>query len=297
MRIRKNAKNISALLYTSTTNVSSNLNININAPAAAADNQCLQHNFCELNQSPWDIITFPPSNSSSSLHQFDNYEVDYNDNVAGHRSSIVSVGDYKSVAPSKTSELRENDHVKDSTNDCDEKLGFKDGVSSDDEIEEEIKLCGEMDENGWQCGRVVTKGTAMCELHLSKFQNAEVWPTKKKCRRGLGGPVIGARPKRAKKRPTANPHDYYYYSGFGPSWGKKRGDGPTVSSGVNINDMDIQEENGKRFEPEMSETRPIELDDDIDINDDEKGKLEIFEKKKPKRMRKPVKERSLKSLM
>lgn len=56
MRIRKNAK-ISALL-SSTTNLTSD-----------ADESLLKKNLCQLNQSPWDIITFPSSDSSSSLHQ------------------------------------------------------------------------------------------------------------------------------------------------------------------------------------------------------------------------------------
>ncbi|XP_071717309.1 uncharacterized protein [Rutidosis leptorrhynchoides] len=284
MRIRKNAKNISALLYTNT-NVS---NINVSDESFQQKN----YNFCELNQSPWDIITFPSSNSSPSFHQFNNYEVDYNVNVSGHRSSIGSVGYTESVA-SKTLIVGENDAVSIRKKDCVKTLGFKEKESI--KVQEDIKLCGETDEKGWQCGNVVTKRNTMCDYHISELQNYGVWTIKKKSRDGPG-PKTGARPHRPKKQPTTNPHEFYYYSGFGPSWGKKRGAVGTVSSD-NDSDTSIQGKKGKRFEARVSEIEPMELDlvdDDDDDNDDKKGNLVTYGKK---RMRKPVKERSLKSLM
>ncbi|CAI9292144.1 unnamed protein product [Lactuca saligna] len=274
MRIRKNAK-ISALL-SSTTNLTSD-----------ADESLLKKNLCQLNQSPWDIITFPSSDSSSSLHQFDDYEVYYNVNLAGNGSSVDSVGDLESVAL-KTSREDENDN-----DNCGDILGFK----------EEIVLCDKLDEKGWQCGRVVKNGNKMCDHHLS---------TTKKKSRVISGSMTGARPHRTKKRPTTNPHDFYYYSGFGPSWGKKRGATDTTTSTITyiyneantvakngyervdvIGDIDIQEKKRKRLEPEISEvgSMKVELDN---IDDDKKGKVAIIGKK---RGRKPIKARSLKSLM
>ncbi|KAJ9563505.1 hypothetical protein OSB04_008665 [Centaurea solstitialis] len=131
MRIRKNA-NISAFLHTNSNN---------------------QTNFCQLNQSPWDIITFPPS-SSSSLHHPAKWEKVKN-------GSNIIYGD----------------------------RGF---------------------------------------FHL---QNESVWGTtiRNHRRRIRGHPrrgPTGSRPRRAKKRAvavTSNRNEFYYYSGFGPSWGKKRG--------------------------------------------------------------------------
>ncbi|KAI3800542.1 hypothetical protein L1987_28633 [Smallanthus sonchifolius] len=77
MRIRKNA----AFLYT-----------NSNLASDGADECKLQKNLCQLNQSPWDIITFP--SSSSSFHQFDDTEVYY---IAGNGSSIDSVKYFESL--------------------------------------------------------------------------------------------------------------------------------------------------------------------------------------------------------
>ncbi|KAI7758432.1 hypothetical protein M8C21_013120 [Ambrosia artemisiifolia] len=293
MRIRKNAK-ISAFLYT-TSNLSSTV----------VDECMLQKNLCQLNQSPWDIITFPSSDSSSSFYRFDDNEVYYNVNVAGNGSSIDSIGDIESMA-SKTSGLGENDNINGRDNEYDEILGFKEEGETSDQIHEEIKLCGERDEKGWQCGSVVKNGNTMCDYHISKLQNQAVWTTKKK-----SGPVsrltTGARPRRPKKQPNVDPHEFYYYSGFGPSWGKKRGstcttlnvDNKATSVASNSNtssindDMDVQEESGKRFEPDMSKVEAdigLNYFDDDDDEDDRKfvGK---------KRGRKPIKERSLKSLM
>ncbi|MFS7932397.1 putative transcription factor interactor and regulator C3H-WRC/GRF family [Helianthus anomalus] len=291
MRIRKNAK-ISALLYTN-----SNL-------SSVADQCMLQKNLCQLNQSPWDIITFPSSDSSSSFYRFDDNEVYYNVNVAGNGSSIDSIGGFESMA-SKTLGLGENDNVNGRDNGYEENLGFKEEGGTS-EIQEEIKLCGMSDEKGWQCGSVVKNGNTMCDHHITKLQDQAVWTTKKKSGPG-SGVATGARPRRPKKRPTTDPHEFYYYSGFGPSWGKKRGstcttlnvDNKAASVASNSNtssisgDMDVQEEMGKRFEPDTSKVEPVALDNYLDDEDEEIEKVFIGKK----RGRKPIKERSLKSLM
>ncbi|KAI3800541.1 hypothetical protein L1987_28632 [Smallanthus sonchifolius] len=184
---------------------------------------------------------------------------------------------------SKISRLGENDDINGRDNDNDENLGFKEEGGTS-EIQEEIKLCSERDEKGWECGSVVKNG------------NQSVWTTKK--RPGQ------AQACRAKKRPASNPHEFYYYSGFGPSWGKKRGTTTTISVGSNSNtghrtsslsgDMDVQKERGNRFEPDTSKVELDYLDDEDEEDDREIGKVGIIGKK---RGRKPIKERSLKSLM
>ncbi|KAI3741322.1 hypothetical protein L1987_58994 [Smallanthus sonchifolius] len=225
--------------------------------------------------------------------KFDETEVYYNVNLAGNGSSIDLVKDFESLdlgkinlgdsMVSKTLRLGENDNINGRDNDNDESLGFKEEGGTS-EIQEEIKF-SKRDEKGWECGSVVKNG------------NQAVWTTKKK-----PGP---AQARRAKKRPTSNPHEFYYYSGFGPSWGKKRGT-TTTSVGSNSNtghqtssinsDMDVQEETRNRFKPDTSKVGLDYLDDhDEDEEDDrEIGKVEIIGKK---RGRKPIKERSLKSLM
>ncbi|KAI7755072.1 hypothetical protein M8C21_006539, partial [Ambrosia artemisiifolia] len=53
---------------------------------------------CLLNQSPWDIISFPSSPSSpTSIHLFDDYVTCYNVNAAAHWSSPDSTTPIQSV--------------------------------------------------------------------------------------------------------------------------------------------------------------------------------------------------------
>ncbi|GJZ18559.1 hypothetical protein Tco_0554682 [Tanacetum coccineum] len=176
---------------------------------------------CELNQSPWDIIN---SSSLDLLYQFDDNEDYYNVNLDGS-GSLTDSTDFLSVA-SWTSGLGESENV----NDSGENLGFKEVMKC--EILDEIKLCGERDEEGWQ------------------------W--------------------------------------FGPAWGKKRGSVDTAPNGYN--EASLEEEKGLRFEPEMVDVGPVKAESGyMDVDGDvEKGKVGIIGKK---RGRKPIKERSLKSLM
>lgn len=119
-----------------------------------------------------------------------------------------------------------------------------------------------------------------------------------------------------------DPNAYYYYSGFGPSWSKRRGDngGSKSMSRRNYNSsaVKIGEKNGSRnsnasrvitiedmdddkivsknkvvsvVETVVDETLDY-IDDDFDDTDDDDGGGLL-----PKRPRKPIKARSLKSLM
>ncbi|KAK9076398.1 hypothetical protein SSX86_004732 [Deinandra increscens subsp. villosa] len=332
MRIRKNAK--ISTLFSTNTNLSNN-----------GDESLLHKNLCQLNQSPWDIITFPSADSSSSSHQFDDYEVYYDVNHAGNGRWVDSVRDFErfdlvddvgrsisfnagimltitskfnsifvysicrkitlgeNVASVKTFE-DENDDLVDLEDDHKEVLGFEEGEMK--EIREEMLLCDVEDKKGWQCGRVVTNGVTVCDRHIKKMQNDHaVWSTKKKSQ-PVREPVAETRARRTKKRASTSPYEFYYYSGFGPSWGKKRGAaGSSFSSAYNepaevaFDDDEIKKtgstngytavrkEEGTRFEPETSEVGPAHEDDD----DNKKVKTG------KKRGRKPMKARSLKSLM
>ncbi|XP_058754285.1 uncharacterized protein LOC131627443 [Vicia villosa] len=118
-----------------------------------------------------------------------------------------------------------------------------------------------------------------------KSDNIAVGPP----RRGRG------RPKKALGLSSNNNNDFYYYSGFGPLWGKRRGDSDNknggiplgsgedkvkVNVGVDVNVVPCYSEN------DIEELDYVDDYDDYDDNDNGK-----------RRMRKPVKERSLKSLM
>ncbi|CAA0833400.1 Unknown protein [Striga hermonthica] len=93
-----------------------------------------------------------------------------------------------------------------------------------------------------------------------------------------------ARPKKSSSFST-NPYEFYYYSGFGPRWAKKRG-----------TSCDADDDNGgttnKRHEIERQKDYS-----DYDEPNYDKLEEEEEEKKERKRARKPIKARSLKSLM
>ncbi|KAI3719466.1 hypothetical protein L6452_20365 [Arctium lappa] len=291
MRIRKNA-NISAFLYTNS-------------------NHNHETNFCQLNQSPWDIITFPPSSPSSfHHHQVDCFDSDYNVNLDENWSSVDSIGAIQSNVHGNVDNTMKDYELYD---DKEDDLGFMEG-------DEDMVLCGKPNGKGWECGKVVKNGDVMCEDHLFDLQNDAVWATGKKSP-PVSRSTAGSRPRRAKKRVvaiTSNPNEFYYYSGFGPSWGKKRGpvgnkcttsnacdtvtaNGGNVceTSGVD-GDMGVEEVE-KRVEPDttmMKESWSCEVGptkEDLDYMDEE----EDVEKGKTvkKRGRKPIKARSLKSLM
>ncbi|KAD5317030.1 hypothetical protein R6Q59_032295 [Mikania micrantha] len=296
MRIRKNAKN-STLFYTNT-NVSND------------GDECLLHkNLCQLNQSPWDIITFPSADSSSSLYQFDDYEAFCDVNHDGYGSTIDSVRDLERkitvddiVTLVKTFKGK-NDNLADPKNDQKEILGFEEGKMN--ENREEMLLCDVRDKKGWQCGRMVKNGETMCDHHLIEMQNHAVWTTKKKSK-----PVTRTRAWQTKKQATPGPYEFYYYSGFGPSWGKKRGMGDNFSNAYNehvkvVSDDNkiaetglpddvtcIQKEEEKGFELETSEVQPEKMKLTF-IDGDDNKKVKVGKK----RGRKPMKARSLKSLM
>ncbi|KAL7593368.1 uncharacterized protein LOC111915383 [Lactuca sativa] len=293
MRIRKNAKN-STLVYS-------------NASLSNDSDKCLvQMNLCQLNQSPWDIITFPSSNSSSSLHQFDDNEVYYNVNLAVNGTSVDSIGAFESVASVKNPEDERYD-LDDLKNDYQEILGFKEEEKNG--ILEDIVLCGESDEKGWQCGKMVKNGNTMCDHHIIELQNDSIWTTKKKSRSG-SGPInelmAGTRARQTKKGSSTSPYEFYYYSGFGPSWGKKRGavgsnttnayNEPTKIMDMSLtdDDMNIGKDMVKTIEPKISKVGPTIMESATMDDNTKKGKTGIIGKK---RGRKPMKARSLKSLM
>ncbi|KAI3681789.1 hypothetical protein L6452_36594 [Arctium lappa] len=278
MRIRKNAK-ISTLFFTNT-----NLSNDSNEHLIQQNNH-----LCQLNQSPWDIITFPSSDSSSSLHKFDDNEVYYNVYLAGNESWDDSIRDSESLGSVKISEGESYD-LDEPKHDYGEILGFEGGEMS--EIEEEIVMCGKTDDNGWQCGRLVKNGDTICDHHVNELRDQAVWTSKKS--RAVNA---SSRPRQNNKRASTSPYEFYYYTGFGPSWGKKRGSTATTSNTYNEmisdDDMDIRKEMEKRFEPDVSEIGPTKMELTYD-DDNKKGKSGIIGKK---RGRKPIKARSLKSLM
>lgn len=137
----------------------------------------------------------------------------------------------------KLSDEGENDKLSvDPKKDYTENVGFEDGKMND-VGEELILLCDVRDEEGWQCGRMVKNGETMCVHHvIDQLQKHAVWSTKKKPKPGpepVHESKAGTRSRQPKKRASTSPYEFYYYSGFGPTWGKKRG----TTAGSSVSNM------------------------------------------------------------
>lgn len=114
-----------------------------------------------------------------------------------------------------------------------------------------------------------------------------------------GGTVTRrTRPARASKKVVSaaaggsNPYEFYYYSGFGPLWGKKRRDRGGEDCG-----RSSENTMGIRSNATTPSPSPSDELDYVDDDDDEEEEVDGDCDGGKKRMRKPVKARSLKSLM
>ncbi|RHN39867.1 hypothetical protein MtrunA17_Chr8g0348581 [Medicago truncatula] len=226
--------------------------------------QNLQTHICQLNQSPWDVIPFV-SNSSSSIHQFEDEEDGFKngDSFGAFDESVASMMETEVV-------------------DVDNKPGIE---TFDMMVFDDNKV---VNNNGGS-----SKG-------LKRNSN--------------GGGSIEA-PRRCRGRPKkslvgsasgSNSNEFYYYSGFGPSRRKQRkGDcksegednksvvelGSTSSDNVKVNVGDnnvVPSVDANVVTCSEGLDCVEDYEDDYDDSGDDNGN---------RRTRKPVKERSLKSLM
>ncbi|XP_022759556.1 uncharacterized protein LOC111305940 isoform X2 [Durio zibethinus] len=273
MRIRKNAK-LASLIY----------------PQGSRPESV---HVCQLNQSPWDVIPFsqePYPSSSSPHHQFE-----AEDSFNGNGSLGDSIGAVESVASMMESEekaiMKVEGMVIDDNDDKDElKIGKQFGFKSQCEAEEKeskqealLKSCNNSCDNGNNPCKKAEKNNQLTGS-----------------RRG--------RARAAKKGSSSgsNPYEFYYYSGFGPLWGKRRGGSDRVGE-ISKNIIEAKEvENNSSAVTTQNNTTPSSslqinnneefdyVDDEEDDDDDEDDKNGDSGKK---RMRKPIKARSLKSLM
>ncbi|XP_065864215.1 uncharacterized protein [Euphorbia lathyris] len=261
MRIRKNA-NLSSLMF-----------------SHASGTEPLQSHVCQLNQSPWDVIPFSQETYPSSLHQLEG-----EDSGNGNGSLGDSIGAAESNSFPSLMEDREEEKV--------DKMVIDDNSEMEEQEEQEEEMKIECDGKGWICRNEPKQGRHwMCEHHLKSYSNNLTSSSTAKKSVAAAAASSGRRgrakaAKKGKSNSASNPYEFYYYSGFGPLWGKRRGgeimtkapeiDGitrNTTSSSVDhFEDLDFLDED----------------DDDEDSDNGESGK---------KRMRKPVKARSLKSLM
>ncbi|KAH6766651.1 hypothetical protein C2S52_017634 [Perilla frutescens var. hirtella] len=169
---------------------------------------------------------------------------------------------------------------------------------------EETILCCKTDGKSWQCRREAAKGNSLCEHHLSMVKsyssNVGSHHAAKKSVKPPPPPqeaaaVDAPRRARPKKAPaSANPYEFYYYSGFGPRWGKRRGEGRKNSSMPKNVGGDGDGSGEAEAEAVISNIEEFDYEEYED--EDEEDEEESRDNGR-KRVRKPIKARSLKSLL
>ncbi|KAJ8748998.1 hypothetical protein K2173_013438 [Erythroxylum novogranatense] len=285
MRIRKNT-NLSSLMTSSGAEV------------------LLQTHVCQLNQSPWDVIPFSQEAYPFSLSQFEG-----EDSFNGNGSLGDSIGGVESVASMMVdAEEKPPTNLK-----IDNKFIDDDNNPLKKGVFEEVKLA--------KTGRKVRrrnkndgkedypKGRYSMNYNRSNALAASPGLSIKKQEKALTG-SLRTRAKSAKKGSSSsnsNPYEFYYYSGFGPLWGKRRGGGGDRGEANKTTDTksdDAITGTTDNTTPSSSSS-PIGDNNSFDYVDDEEDEEEEEEELEDnengdiskKRMRKPVKARSLRSLM
>nr|XP_016438706.1 PREDICTED: uncharacterized protein LOC107764616 [Nicotiana tabacum] len=294
MRIRKHAK-ISPLLYSS-----SFLKQQVPVPVP------VPVHVCQLNQSPWDVITFPleqdeendnpeinqsllrppPPSSSYQLDGYDSYAV--NGTSYDSEQSITSMKlDDDERETKKEMDCSKWDNFDNNNIVADDFVKFEkefEKEKENEEMEEQLglekdgdnnitTLCCKNDGKGWQCSREAKEGHILCEHHIAQVKKQYSDSAHSTSKLTTAAAESRGRPHRPKKSSSS---EFYYYSGFGPLWGKKRSHAKT--------DPATSDSHGAKSSSSSSQMDTEEFDED-----EENGKI--------KRARKPIKARSLKSLM
>lgn len=158
-------------------------------------------------------------------------------------------------------------------------------------------FCNKSDGKGWQCRKAAKEGHALCEHHLAQLRsyNSSNHSSSRKLEK-LADKQPHRRRGRGLKKPPSNPYEYYYYSGFGPLWGKKRGGNKPES---NRNELKTESPPSYSSQIDSPDDPDQKIEDEYHHDDDEDDTVDEEEngESSKKRSRKPVKARSLKSLM
>ncbi|KAL5727292.1 hypothetical protein ACHQM5_000506 [Ranunculus cassubicifolius] len=279
--------------------------LRISSPPQIVPNSPATH-VCELNRSLWDVIPLTTLQSEYGFQAEDEDEYTYH-----------TVGEEPVYSPDSIASLYGNKLVKNVKRDEVLEEGY-------DEMEEESEIyrrpyvrkkgkkknevfnyvrCAKTDGKGWQCKTKAKEGELLCEHHLVQLQNYAHnynYTSRKtvKDKKVPAKSILAANRKRNSGRISSNsPADYYFYSGFGPWKTKRRGAVETkkedeelvdantdqTSSSSSLRDSKTHDRNNDN--PDIGVDYMYEDDSD---EDDEGGE---------KRIRKPIKARSLKSLL
>ncbi|XP_059655156.1 uncharacterized protein LOC132302338 [Cornus florida] len=250
---------------------------------------------CQLNQSPWDVIHFPTGSSSTP-----EYKVDKDSSFTGNGSFADSIGAVESTASMKISLEEEKETKEDDgpNHKREDHLGIENN---------EAILCSKSDGKGWQCWREAKEDHSLCEHHFTQLRNYNnlAHPGRRSGKSSEKDVAISRHPRTKKGSSVSNRHEFYYYSGFGPRWGKKRGTiiEPNVSSDPKLIVTNVSSDTKLVVEPitkVTTKSSALQIDDaefdyvgEDDYDDDQDESSEA----RKKRGRKPIKARSLKSLM
>ncbi|XP_051141719.1 uncharacterized protein LOC127258773 isoform X2 [Andrographis paniculata] len=271
MRIRKHARNSSAG----------------HTPSSLQPGTVLQTYDCQLNQSPWDVMSFSPPSSPPPPSPPPPPQVSVEDSCGGNGCSDRH--------HSLVERANRRDMIE--TNGC-----YKDELFEKELLKStnngEVILCCKNDGKSWHCRREAAQGSSLCGHHLSLSKNYQNSAHTKKSGRAM-------EPRRSTRSTnkvdysksnssSSDSNEFYYYFGFRPGWSKKirsNNGGVLNYSGIVSERNETTSSlivNGHDYR-EVSLLNRHEAQNDV-VEEEDRGNGR-------KRIRKPVKERSLKSLI
>ncbi|CAI9770571.1 unnamed protein product [Fraxinus pennsylvanica] len=163
MRIRKHAK-ISPLVY---------------AASSLKPGTLLQTHVCQLNQSPWDVLSFLPPTTPPPPLPPPSFQVNGNDDFDRNGSLIESMTAFESAASMKMAaddlEIEDMKWVYSDSGGIkvDAAIGKAEEVAT--KKDKEIGFCCKTDGKGWKCKRKAAEGNSLCEHHSSLVRNYNNW--------------------------------------------------------------------------------------------------------------------------
>nr|XP_010933113.1 nucleolin isoform X2 [Elaeis guineensis] len=265
---------------------------------------------CELNRSPWDLI---PNLHDSSIIAFQEEEKEQglDRGIMGNSIKLEEEPIPLNKSKEEMEEREEKDKRKKKK--IRRKRKEKEIETGSTTAAETTVSCKKSDGKGWHCKRPANLPHSLCLYHLAQLRSYSYSHSK------VANPRTGTQFSVQNKKGDAsgdggNLYYYYYYAGFGPWRGKRRGD--KTGDVVNGDDTAIEhggggEERGKEDSKYGDECDAPVAGDDEEEGDEDDGRVlhgddddgeedssdEEKKRNRRKRGRKPVKARSLKSLL
>ncbi|XP_042474947.1 uncharacterized protein LOC122057029 [Macadamia integrifolia] len=160
---------------------------------------------CQLSRSPWDVISFTSE---------ERREDDIGREIVDAAQSILLLN-----GSSREDDCKQSPPT----------INLISGKKSRNEVEEmkysesrqegiNLIYCNKTDGNGWKCKKEAKQGHSMCEHHLDQLKSYDI-----KNKSNNPSSCVSSRGKRSySKNSKMHSSDFYYYTGFGPLWGKGR---------------------------------------------------------------------------